>query len=61
MKDMLKPILAAGLAIVLVASCGSTAQTGRTRLLDCLKASAEAGKILYGHQDDLCYGHSWKV
>ena len=61
MRHILKPILAIGLSVMLAASCGSTAQSGRTRLLDCLKASAEAGKILYGHQDDLCYGHSWKV
>ncbi|MBR4818277.1 MAG: beta-mannosidase, partial [Bacteroidales bacterium] len=60
MKSVLKPILLAGLALVLV-SCGNAGRAGRIRLLNCLEASVDAGKILYGHQDDLCYGHSWKV
>ena len=30
-------------------------------LASCLKDAAEAGKVLYGHQDDLSYGHSWLV
>ena len=61
MKAILKPILCGALAIVLAVSCGSKAQTGRARLLACLKASVDAGKIMYGHQDDLCYGHAWTV
>ncbi|MBR5660475.1 MAG: beta-mannosidase [Bacteroidales bacterium] len=26
-----------------------------------LLSVADAGKVMYGHQDDLSYGHSWKV
>lgn len=48
-------------AALVCLSCAMTPVTPADRLLDCLKASADAGKILYGHQDDLCYGHSWCV
>lgn len=30
-------------------------------LLDRLAAVVEEGKIMYGHQDDLMYGHSWRL
>ena len=33
----------------------------REELLSTLRTRAEAGKILYGHQDDLSYGHAWQV
>ena len=32
-----------------------------SELLRGLGASADQGKTLYGHQDDLVYGHAWKV
>ena len=34
---------------------------GNRLLASELAASANAGKVMYGHQDDLSYGHSWKV
>ena len=51
------------LAILAAVSCGgrepveTPAQWLRTKLYHSVKS----GKILYGHQDDLCYGHAWKV
>jgi len=32
-----------------------------TKALETLNKAATEGKFLYGHQDDLVYGHSWKV
>lgn len=49
------------LVAVLSVSCGTIEKTPADKLMDCLKASVDAGKILYGHQDDLCYGHTWYV
>ena len=49
------------MTVLLSLSCAKAPGTAREKLLGCLKASADAGKILYGHQDDLCYGHSWCV
>jgi mannan endo-1,4-beta-mannosidase len=36
-------------------------ETPRTQLIDRLGKLAAQGKILYGHQDDLVYGHAWQV
>lgn len=35
--------------------------TPKDRLLHTLFSHVEKGEILYGHQDDLSYGHAWKV
>ena len=61
MRNILKPILIAGMTVALAVSCGNDGKTGRELLTESLGASVQAGKIMYGHQDDLCYGHSWKV
>ena len=50
-----------------VAGCGRRPRPvddeipGNHLLANNLVAYVDAGKILYGHQDDLSYGHSWKV
>ena len=36
-------------------------ETPKDRLVHTLFSHVEKGEILYGHQDDLCYGHAWKV
>lgn len=36
-------------------------ETPKDRLLSQLFTFVENGQIAYGHQDDLVYGHSWKV
>ena len=60
MTNFLKPILILGSAAALCCcsgEAGNPAEALRSRLQD---AAAE-GKFLYFHQDDLVYGHSWKV
>ena len=55
--------IALAAAAVLI-SCVPKAETSTTPaevLINRLKADVEAGKIMYGHQDDLMYGHSWKL
>ena len=44
-------------------SCGHSepVETPAQGLYMKLYHSVKEGKILYGHQDDLCYGHAWKV
>ncbi len=59
---LLKPkttLLAATCAFFLIAACspGRTAAGPAQRLAD----AAAAGTPLYGHQDDLMYGHSWNA
>ena len=54
------PIILAALAAV---SCGgpNPVETPAQKLHAKLAQSVKDGKILYGHQDDLAYGHAWKV
>ena len=35
--------------------------TPKDQLVHILFSHVEKGEILYGHQDDLSYGHTWKV
>jgi len=45
------------MAALSVLSCSKSAPS----TLDRLKEVSSQGKFFYGHQDDLVYGHSWKV
>lgn len=38
-----------------------TMDASKTQLMNRLSALAENGRIAYGHQDDLVYGHAWQV
>lgn len=61
---MIQKPLAIILAALALTSCGGTqepAQTPADTLLERLSAQIEDGKIMFGHQDDLMYGHSWKL
>ena len=49
------------MTVLMSLSCAKVPGNAGDKLLCCLKASADAGKIMYGHQDDLCYGHAWCV
>ena len=53
------------LAGILLAACSTggkkPAETPKDRVLRILSDHVKNGEILYGHQDDLCYGHAWKV
>ena len=52
-------------AALLLAACSPDAKKAavspKEALIEHLSASAAEGKILYGHQDDLNYGHAWCV
>ena len=50
-------------ATLAAVSCGSPepVETPAQGLHTKLFHSVKEGKILYGHQDDLAYGHNWKV
>ena len=59
----LKPItiIAAFLAIT---SCGGPQESDQTpagALLGRLDTQINDGKIMFGHQDDYMYGHSWRL
>ena len=53
------------LAALLVSACSTgekkPLETPKDQLVHTLFSHVEKGEILYGHQDDLCYGHAWKV
>ena len=53
------------LALCALASCACACKkkvdTPKDALMQQLLSFAEQGKIAYGHQDDLPYGHAWKV
>ena len=55
-------ILAA--ALISVISCADPQESAKTPaegLIDHLEALVDEGKIMFGHQDDYMYGHSWKL
>lgn len=59
MKHKLITMLAA--AAVLSCAGHQEPQTPADALLDRLSGLVEDGKIMFGHQDDLMYGHSWRL
>lgn len=59
---MKRSILLSAIAMTALASCTSTVEsTPAEQLLERLESEVSAGKIMYGHQDDLMYGHTWKA
>ena len=52
-------------SIALLSACASgdkkPMETPKDQLVARLFSHVEKGEILYGHQDDLSYGHAWKV
>ena len=55
--------LACSLALLSACSSGEKKpmETPKDQMVARLFSHVEKGEILYGHQDDLSYGHSWKV
>jgi mannan endo-1,4-beta-mannosidase len=49
------------LVIAAICSCQSKQLSPKQALYDRLDGFARSGRIAYGHQDDLVYGHSWCV
>ena len=59
----LKPITLIA-AVAALVSCAAKVQSEPTpaeNMIARLAGLVEEGKIMYGHQDDLLYGHSWKL
>ena len=48
-------------AVISSCSGNSENRTPSEELLASLAGGVENGKIMYGHQDDLMYGHSWRL
>ena len=62
MNTILKPILLSGLAVVLAAGCRNGGKAAAdSSLAERLEGLVSDGRIMYGHQDDLMYGHSWNA
>lgn len=62
----MKGILTMISVAVLAAGCASRAEwphldKGANELMTTLKTASSEGRFMYFHQDDLVYGHSWKV
>ncbi|MDR0829193.1 MAG: glycoside hydrolase family 26 protein [Prevotellaceae bacterium] len=47
------------ISMFFIACSQNNAVKTKAELLEVLKKTAEKGEILYGHQDDFFYGHSW--
>lgn len=52
---------AAFLCTMLAAACSEADLSPSAQLAARLQAAVAEGKIFYGHQDDLSYGHAWLV
>ena len=59
MKYSLKYLIVIA-AVLAITSC-TEVRTPAETLSDRLAGLIDEGKIMYGHQDDLMYGHSWKL
>lgn len=58
--------LSAIAGLLILASCSQSKPLPRHNkqaesLMETLSTAAQQGKILFGHQDDLMYGHSWHL
>ena len=56
-----KSILALTASLALAGCAGNNAPSPAETLKERLQAVAAEGKFVYIHQDDLVYGHTWKV
>ena len=51
-------------ALFTLISCAAPQESVKTPaegLIDHLESLIDEGKIMFGHQDDYMYGHSWKL
>ena len=58
---MKRVLILAALALMACSGPQKPAGTPRALLLERLGSFAKDGQIAYGHQDDLPYGHAWRV
>ncbi|MDE7127395.1 MAG: glycoside hydrolase family 26 protein [Bacteroidales bacterium] len=62
MRNILKPMTFMAISAVISSCVGSIeSMTPADELLAFLAGSVKDGKIMYGHQDDLMYGHTWRL
>lgn len=59
MNKTIRPLSAIAICLAAV-SCGQKEQTPAEALMQRLSQTVKDGTIMYGHQDDLMYGHTWK-
>jgi len=61
MRYILKPVSLIAAAIAIISCASQESLTPAESLMAHLECMIDAEKIMYGHQDDLMYGHSWKL
>lgn len=61
MYQNLKPVVLAAALMAVCACIPKPVEHPQERLLNRLAAYPASGRIAYGHQDDLAYGHAWCV
>lgn len=61
MKLYLAGSILAFSAVAFLSGCGTQSAGGAQELRNSLSSAAQSGKFYYAHQDDLVYGHTWKV
>lgn len=60
----MKPTAILATLAILTASCTqqeSRFDEGASALMDRMQRNIDNGVVMYGHQDDLMYGHTWKI
>ena len=61
MNKLIPMILTAAALVSCSTGNKKPVETPKDQLVHTLFSHVEKGEILYGHQDDLSYGHAWKV
>lgn len=61
MRYILKPVSLIAASLAILSCTQQEPMTPADSLMAHLECMIDAGKIMYGHQDDLMYGHSWKL
>ncbi|MBR1574613.1 MAG: beta-mannosidase [Bacteroidales bacterium] len=59
--NLQKFLFSLAVALTCLSACRTEKPNTAEDLVRRLAEAAQQGKMLYGHQDDLVYGHSWKV
>lgn len=60
MNKLTGPLSVIALCLAAV-SCGQKMQSPADALMQKLSETVREGRIMFGHQDDLMYGHTWKT
>ena len=57
----MKKLILLAMAAAACTQAPKAVESPKEQLLGCLEGLVAEGKIAYGHQDDIVYGHSWLV